>query len=382
MKAIFIVSLVMWLYAYAGYPIALFLARIIAGRQGRVRQTVVLPATVVIPVHDGAGAIVDKVRRIQELEYPRELLDIVVVADGCTDDTIEMVKQEAGKDPRIRLVEVEEQRGKENAINEGVAVALGDVVVVSDLGVHPRRDALHLLVEAFSDDQVGAVTGVDAPQRSGRSAITGIAGLYTRYEIAVRKLEAAVGNIVVVNGCFFGVRKKLVPHLVPHQTADLAVPLHVIRSGFRVVLVPEAAAVVPSSRSVGGEFRRRVRTFNRGITTFLAAADLLNPWRHGWTSLQLISHKLVRWLVPLWLMGLLVSSAALAGHSPAFAIVLVVQLLLYAMAILGLSGFASGKVERAVSVPSFYLLSNVSIVIAWWQVLRGERAGTWKPTER
>jgi cellulose synthase/poly-beta-1,6-N-acetylglucosamine synthase-like glycosyltransferase len=382
MTTLFYLSLFMWLYAYAGYPLALLLARTLSGSRRVPHQACTPRVTVVVPVHNGAHSVAQKARDLLDLDYPRHLLEVVVVSDGSDDGTGEVVRREAELDPRVHLVAVADQQGKENAINRGVAVATGDIIVVSDLGVQPRRDALRLLVEPFGDERVGATTGVDSPIGSGGSAITGIAGLYTRYEIAVRRLEAAVGNIVVVNGCFFAVRRSLVPHLVPHQTADLAVPLQVIRRGFRVVLVPEAAAAVPTSRSVAGEFHRRVRTFNRGITTFLAATDLLNPFRHGWVAVQLVSHKLVRWLVPLWLAGLALSSAALATRSQWFALILLVQVLLYSAAILGLSGRTSRGFERLVSVPSFYLLSNASIVIAWTQVLRGQKAGTWKPTER
>ncbi|PIX83711.1 MAG: hypothetical protein COZ33_04025 [Nitrospirae bacterium CG_4_10_14_3_um_filter_70_108] len=382
MKIIFWTSLVIWAYAYAGYPLLLLLMRLLAGRRDVVRGDVTPRVTILVPVHNGATIIADKIRRLLALDYPAEQVEIVVVSDGSDDGTGEFVRREAEADPRVRLVEVAEQRGKENAINEGVAVASGEVVVVSDSGVHPFPGALRRLVQVFADPTVGAATGVDVPEATGGSSVTGVAGFYTRYEIGVRKLEASAGTMVVVNGCFFAVRRELVPRLVPHVTADLFVPFNVIRSGYRVALVPEAAATVRTSRSVKAEFRRRVRTFNRGITTFFTALDLLDPFRYGWVGVQVTSHKLARWLVPLSLVGLLVSTAALAPSSPGFAGLFLVQLLTYGLALLGLTGVVRGGLEKLASIPSFYLLSNLSIAMAWLQVIRGKKAGTWQPTVR
>jgi cellulose synthase/poly-beta-1,6-N-acetylglucosamine synthase-like glycosyltransferase len=381
-KTLFWLSLTLLAYAYVGYPLLLVAICALGGGRETKRDDVTPTITMIVPVYNGAEIIADKLEHLFALEYPKERMEIVVVSDGSNDGTADIVRRYVERDPRVRLVEVATQRGKEHAINEGVAVANGEVVVVSDSGVHPRTDALLRLLRPFADPAIGAATGVDISEDAGRSAITGVAGLYTRYEIAIRKLEMEVGTVVVVNGCFFAVRKPLVPRLVPHVTADLFVPFNVIRNGYRVALELDAGAVVRTSRSVEAEFRRRVRTFNRGITTFFTGIDLLNVLRYGWVPVQLVSHKFARWLVPAALLGILISTASLSPSSAAFSALFVAQGAGYTMAILGLTGVMGQRYERLISVASFYLLSNLAIVVAWTQVIRGHKAGTWKPTER
>jgi len=258
----------------------------------------------------------------------------------------------------------------------------GDVVVVTDATVTLYPDSLRKLVRGFADPQVGMITGQDHSIPSKESPVTRIASWYTAYEIWVRRLETEVNTLFVVSGCFYGIRRELMPELVDWYSEDIFVPLSVVRRGFRVVHESEARARVKTSKSSGVEFRRRIRTFTRGITAFTQNLDILDPRRHGLLSLQFFSHKLCRWLVPFFLVVLLFSSAALVGQGWFYAAAFGVQSIFWTAAVAGLVLQRQGRGIKALNFPAFYLLVNVALLVAWWKVVRGERIQQWQPTQR
>jgi len=375
-----ILAAVLVVYAYVGYPFLLVAIRSLHGERPVVRGEVTPQLTILIPVLNGESTIAEKLGNTFESDYPQDHLHILLICDGCTDRTAELAR---GLDyGNLEVLELPERVGKPRAINAAMAYVKGEVVVVTAATVMLYPDSLKKLVRGFADPQVGMITGQDHSIPSKESPVTRIASWYTAYEIWVRRLETEVNTLFVVSGCFYGIRRELMPELVDWYSEDIFVPLSVVRLGFRVIHESEAQARVKTSKSSGVEFRRRIRTFTRGITAFTQNLDILDPRRHGLLSLQFFSHKLCRWLVPFFLVVLLFSSAALVGRGWFYTVAFGMQGLFWTAAVAGLVLQKQGRGIKALNFPAFYLLVNVALLMAWWKVVRGERIQQWQPTQR
>ena len=205
-----------------------------------------------------------------------------------------------------------ERGGKTLGLNAAVAAATGEIVVFSDANAMYGRDVIRKLVRNFADPAVGAVVGestyVDPEVESERSE-----GLYWRYETAIKRLESEVGSVVGGDGAIYAVRRALYEPMRADALSDFVNPLQVVRGGHRCVYEPAARSYERAADDFGKEFRRKVRIVNRAWRALWRLRGLLNPLRHGLFAWQLLSHKLLRWLVPVQLAALLAVNVAIAG---------------------------------------------------------------------
>jgi cellulose synthase/poly-beta-1,6-N-acetylglucosamine synthase-like glycosyltransferase len=360
-------------FAYFGYPLVLLLLRRIAPRPLQPAPGAALPrVTLLIPAHNEARAIAAKLDNSLALDYPRELLEIAVISDGSTDETPRIVASYA--DRGVTLVEVAERRGKAHALNTGLGETAGDIVVFSDASIELEPQAIRAIVEPFADEAVGAVSGEDLIAGPGGE------GLYGRYELALRNLEASVGSIVGASGSFYAQRRALLRGFREGLAPDFLSVLEVAERGYRIVTAPRARGYMQALSSARGEFARKARTLLRGMTTLWVMRRLLMP-QYGRFAFFLWSHKVLRWLVPVFMLGALLSSLALVA-APLYAAALGLQLLFYVLAGLAFLQLL-GLHERSLGrVPLFFTLANAAILLAWWRFISGARMEIWEPTRR
>lgn len=375
METVFWVSLVAIGYAYFGYPLLLKLADAVAPwpvHRGDVAWTP--RVTVLVPAYNEAGVIGGKLDNLLGLDYPRDRLQIVVVSDGSTDGTNALLK-EAARDDRLTAVLLPERRGKANALNQGLLRATGDIVVFSDSSIMLDPQALRAIVRPFADPEVGCVSGEDhIPEGGGE-------GMYGRYELFLRNRESAIGSIVGASGSFYAQRRQLCEPFVDGLAPDFLSVLNTVEAGYRAVTEPAAFGFMTAVKHPGDEFRRKVRTLLRGITTLWVKRGLLNPFRYGRFAWVLFSHKVMRWLVPLFMLLALLANLALAGH-PFYAFMLVLQLAFYGLALLAWFQ-VSGLQDRIYGrVPLYFIAANLAVLFAWFKFLLGTRQELWEPSRR
>jgi hypothetical protein len=364
-------------YAYAGYPLALRLL----GRprpSARASATPLPVVSVIVAVHNGARLIGSKLDNLLSQDYPHERLEILV-ADDASSDGSDAVVTEAYGARGVRLVRLSERGGKERAQKEALAVARGAVVVFTDVATKLDRDGITTIVRGFADETVGCVSSADRfLDRDGKPVGE---GLYVRYEMALRRLESDVHSLVGLSGSFFAARREVLRDFSDRLPSDFRTALVSVRMGYRAVIDPEARGYYADLSAGGGELQRKVRTVVRGLTTLYEERGILNPFRHGLFAWEVFSHKVVRWTVPLAMVLALATSAWLAPRSVFFAAVLGIQAAGYAYAALAAHVPALSRNPLGRLLP--YLLQvNVSIVIAWYRFLRGDRVVFWKPTVR
>lgn len=357
-------------WTWAGYPLFLAALRPFARRPIRA-DDVAPPLTVVIAVFDGERELARKLDATLALDYPRPF-EVIVASDGSTDRTDEIARSFAARG--VRLVRNDPRQGKEAAQAAAIARASGDVIVFTDVSAELEPDALRRIVRPFADPTVGCVSSEDRVDSSGGE------GAYVRYEMALRRLESEVTTLIGCSGSFFAARRALCTPWPSDLASDFRIALEAARRGLRAVSEPTARARFRATDDPGAEWARKVRTVRRGIAVLAAHRDVLHP-RFGRAALSLWSHKALRFTAPLALLALLAASAALAPASGLAALLLVAQLAFYAA---GLAAIASQAVARLLParLAGFFLLVNLSALVAWRHHLAGERAVVWAPTRR
>ena len=328
-------------YIYAGYPALLALWARLAARPWRPAADGRLPSVSVVVAARNEGACLEaRLENLLSQDYPESLREIIVVSDGSTDDTVVRL---APYGRRIRLIELP-AGGKAAALNRAVEAAANDIIVFADARQRFARDSVRQLVRPFGDPTVGAATGelvldveTGRPQASNAhpSSVGEGVGLYWTYEKWLRRRESLVASTVGATGAIWAIRKSLWRPL-PLDTLldDVLAPLRVVLGGHRVVFVPEALAFDRAASDAATEQRRKVRTLAGNYQLLWQEPRLLSPF-HNPVWLPFVSHKLGRLVVPYALVGLLMSSMALAAEHLVFGIALAVQTAFYVLALHG-----------------------------------------------
>lgn len=379
--ALVLSPLIVGAYGYVGYPVILWLVTRARRRHFKDAPIESWPSvTVTVPVYNAVSNIRRTLKRLIELDYPRSLIQILVLSDASTDGTDDIVREFA--DRGVELLRAPERRGKTAAENAAVSLARGELIVNVDATVEVPPYSLKRLVAAFADPTVGVASGRDVnvgTDIGGNSE--GEAG-YTGFEMWVRDLETAVGSIVGASGCFFAIRRDIHRNPLPPELSwDFASVLVARKLGYRSISVSDAVCLVPLTGQIKTEFRRKSRTMARGLSTLFHFAELMNPVRYGAFSLMLLSHKLLRWLP-----YLLAPVAIVALLFLAFQNLLAAAALILIMAG-SIAGIAALRYPRSVFAKPFALAAFAVAVftaglLAWYDALRGERKVTWNPTPR
>jgi cellulose synthase/poly-beta-1,6-N-acetylglucosamine synthase-like glycosyltransferase len=361
-------------YVYAGYPLLLLLANRLGAHRPVALNDAQPAVTLLVSAFNEQEVIAEKIRNSLAIDYPREKLQIIVISDASEDRTDEIVRSFAGEG--VELLRMPDRSGKTLGLNEAVARATGEIVVFSDANAMYARDSLRRLTRNFAAPEVGAVVGestYSSPEvESERSE-----GLYWKYETAIKRLETRIGSVVGGDGAIYAVRRALYVPMRADALSDFVNPLQVVRGGHRCVYEPQAISVESAAESFRKEFRRKVRIVNRAWRALFTMPQLLNPLRHGFFAIELISHKLLRWLVPAMLVGVFLTSLALLGEGPVYVAAFALQLAFYALALVGFALRHRSKMPALVSVPFYFCLVNWAAALGIAEALRGKTYTVW-----
>ena len=379
---LFWVSLFTLVYAHVGYlTILLLVASLRRGDESEPTPPgAALPfVTMIISAYNEVEVIGQKIENALSLDYPRELLEIVVASDGSTDGTAEVVSTFEPHGVVLRHYNARE--GKTALLNRVLPLARGQVIVFSDANSLYDRRALKALVHRFRDTTIGFVTGW-TQYRSRGGDTSGPLRLYARIELLTKELESRLGSCIGADGAIFAIRKELYVPLNANDINDLVIPFSINERGYRGVLDRAALCFESDAGGNKGEFQRQARITGRTIGAIVSHRRLLNPLKFPLLSFEIISHKVCRFLVPLLLIALIVTNVLMAGEGRFFLIALCSQGLFY-----GLAGVASlmprrSLVSRTAAAARTFLVVNAAVAVAWVRFLQGERYVTWSPTRR
>jgi cellulose synthase/poly-beta-1,6-N-acetylglucosamine synthase-like glycosyltransferase len=368
-------SFLLVFYAYFGYPILLALVNRFSTEidYRSLGYPEHISVSLIVPVHNEEAVISRKLENTRELDFSGDL-QVVIISDGSTDGTGNIVREFDGLE-KLTFIELEERKGKANALNAGLQAATGDIVVFSDASIMLDSQAITEIVRPFAMEQIGCVSGEDLIEGDSGE------GLYGKYELFLRRQESATGSIVGASGSLYAQRRAIVTPFIEGVAPDFYSVLNSVEQGFRAISISESFGYMKALTSHKDEFNRKVRTFIRGITALFKKANLLNPFRYPRFALYLISHKLIRWLVPFFLISLLVSNLYLFDKG-FYSYLLILQLIFYGIAALAAINEPLARSIPLVKVPLFFVSVNLSILKAWVKYLSGTRQEIWTPTKR
>lgn len=374
-EVIFWLSAAALFYTYAGYP--LLLALVSAVRPRRVRRgDFESTVSVIITAYNEERDLAAKLENTLALDYPTELLEIIVASDCSSDRTDDIVKEFA---PRgVRLLRQPQRLGKTAAQNAAVTQARGDVILFSDATSLYQPDAVLALLPNFADPTVGCVAGrliyvEPAQSRVGRGARS-----YWSYETFLKRHESRACSLIGASGCLYAVRRTAYVPLYHEACSDFIIATKMVEQGLRAIYEPNAVCTELTNRRSDNELKMRVRIIAQTFTDLWRHIGMMNPFRSGFYAIQLFSHKVMRYLVPFFLMALFVASAALAG-SVFYRILFTAQLAGYACAALAWVLDLVGIRSRLLAFPQYFVLANIASLIALYKFLRGERYAHWEP---
>jgi len=297
-----------------------------------LRNRLSLPSvSVIIAAHNEEERISDRIKNFLSLDYPRHCLEVIIISDGSTDSTNEILRRyEKGV---IRPVILPKRVGKALALNRGVETAKGEILVFADARQSFAPDAIRELVADFADPQIGAVSGELVLSGADCRPPEHTAGLYWHYEKWIRKTESRVDSVIGATGAIYAIRKKLfVPLPAGTILDDVMIPMRIAMAGHRVVFEKRAVAYDLPASSIEQEFQRKVRTLAGNFQILQFMPELLSPFRNR-LFVQYVSHKVTRLLAPYWLLSLFVSSLVLG--TGVYGVALWAQVAGYALALTG-----------------------------------------------
>ena len=352
-------------YTYALYPLAIALAARQNRRVPLIAGRFAGSVSILIPAYNEESCIV---RRIDEFTAMLAATgldgEIIVISDGSTDRTAALARERAGQS--VKVLDLQQNVGKAEALAYARDVARGDVLVWADARQHWAPDALEILLENFTDPEVGGASG-ELVIDSGPGMLSGV-GLYWKYEKWIRQNESKCHSTVGVTGAISAVRRELFP-IIPKGTVldDVYWPMQVVMRGYRVVHDQGSLAYDRLPERAGDEFKRKLRTLTGNFQLVALLPALLLPWRNPiW--LQFMSHKIMRLVVPWALLALFVSSVVL--HQPFYRLALVAQLAFYGIGLMGILQTGNSRLPLASTAGSFIML-NAAAFLAFWAWILG-----------
>ncbi|RME49841.1 MAG: glycosyltransferase family 2 protein [Deltaproteobacteria bacterium] len=362
------------LYTYLGYPALLGL--LASWFRRPVRKGEPLPSlTLLIAAYNEEAVIGKKLENSCSLDYPSDRLEIVVVSDGSTDRTDEIVRQF----PDVRLDRVPVRGGKTAALNHAVPRTKGEIIVFSDANPIYRPDALRKLVRAFADPEVGGVSG--DVRLSPEGVTFGEAqGLYYRYERYIQRKESELGSMIGCDGAMYAIRRECFVAPPPFFILDdFLISMAVTRQGYRVIYEPEAIAVEDSPPALREEFRRKIRVLAGGFQTLLHRAGIPTSPLLLWCYL---SHKVARWFCPFCLLFLFLLDLFLADRA-GYRLLLFGQIAFYLWGGVGyLFEEKIGGKWRKLLLPTYFCVENLAGIIGFFRAIGGKERVTWKSVGR
>jgi cellulose synthase/poly-beta-1,6-N-acetylglucosamine synthase-like glycosyltransferase len=378
-EIIFWVAVVAVAYTYAGYPLLLILISKF-GSKPVLRGDSLPSVTVIIAAYNEERDLATKLENTLALHYPKSKLEILVTSDCSTDRTDEIVKSFANRG--VRLHRQEERLGKTAAQNAAVEKANGEILLFSDATTHYYPDVLLHLIPSFADNSVGCVTGNVVYAHAEDSSVSHGTRSYWNYEFLLKKHESAITSLIGVCGCMYAVRKSAYVPLYHEACSDFLMATMMVRQGLRAVYEPEAVCIEEPNSKGSKELAVRVRIITQTLADLWRNRDVLNPFHKGFYSVQLISHKVMRYLVPLFLIVVLVTSGLLAFKSIFYAAVFLTQIVFYLAAGASALMVRLGVNSRVLALPQYFVITNIACLLALIKLVRGERYVRWEPVRK
>ena len=367
-------------YTWVAYPFLLKLLSILKSKNGS-RQVKSWPSiSIVMAVHNEASVIEDSLADLLAMDYPHGELEVVVVSDGSTDATNEIVRSVSSKDSRVRLIELQ-RSGQTAAIIQGVLAARYEVIVRSDADTRHDKDFLIHIAKHYLDPRIGCVGGELKIRNTSASGISQSEGIYWRYEMLLRRLESDAGVLSTTSGAVMSFRREIFEPFSPDCSEDVVIPKLAIKKGYVMVHEPRAVAYEVMPSSAKGEVNARRRMVSRALRALFSDEGSINPLRHPLHWWAVFSHKVLRWMTPVFLILSFVSSIGLRSNKKIYSLALWLHLVYFSMSLCGFLLEKAGKRVGLLSAAYSFFVANLAFLLGWKDLLLGRKIRTYSSVE-
>jgi len=379
MKILFWIIIGLIVHVYCIYPLILLSLRKFMKIKFR-KSNGLLPVTIIVSAYNEEDVIETKIGNLLDLDYPKKCLEIIIASDGSYDRTNEIVKRYASKG--IRLAGYRIRRGKAETLNRTIPKAKNEIIVLSDANAFFKKDAIQKLVRNFGDVRVGAVCGRLCFDNNGNNKKIGeLEGFYWKYETFLKRIEGSRGSLLGANGAIYAIRKSLFTP-VPSDTIveDFLIPMKILEKDYKVLYEPEAIAYEETAKGIVQEMARRVRIGAGDFQSLFLTWRLLNPL-HGFSSFAFWSHKVLRWVAPFLLTGVLFLNAFLVGEN-IYLMLFLAQSSFYLVALLG-RVLSNTRIHIRLFGFCYYFVSmNIALLLGFFKFFMGRQSVMWDRTHR
>ena len=375
MYLIFWLSFIGLIYSFFGYGLLLSIAGFFFPRRVPPVSQQKYRVTFLVCAHNEAAVIKEKIENIFELDADGHEVNVVVVSDGSTDGTAEIARQCQGD---IKVLEAKQHIGKLQGLNWGLENCDGDIVVFSDANSLFPLATLKSMLKHFVDPMVGGVCGQIVVSKKKQGWMGKAESIYWRYDQMLKLAESRIAGAVSAQGSVYAIRKELTAPVEEGCADDFVMSVRVVEAGKRLVFEPDALTEEQVTDKVYKEFDRRVRSTEMGWRGLMQHRQLLNPFKYGFYSVQLFSHKFLRRMNPVMLVTLLVANLYLLDQGWFYQLFAVAQLLFYGLA-LAVIFMPRLKSLPGSNIPAFFVIGHAAMAVGIFNMLRGKKSSRWKP---
>ncbi len=377
-ELLFWISLGAVLHTYFVYPAIMGILVCVRRRKTLAAPQPTPPSvSVVVSLYNEQTVLPEKLKNLEQVEYPAEKIEFLFGSDGSSDGTNAILAKASL--PSLRYHLFPNRRGKVAVLNDLVARAAGEIVIFSDANTMYAEDTVKRMVARFADPQVGGVCGELLLSAKAGTAAGESEGSYWSYETSIKRWESDYHTILGGTGGVYAIRKSLFRPLPTHKPVvdDFLIPLEVVRQGCRMVYEPGATAHEEATGSMMKEFRRRVRIGAQNFSGIPEFADLLHP-RRGFVAFALWSHKVLRWCVPFFAILMLALGGALSATSPTYAWLFTAQCAILAVAAIGWLAERIRVPLGIFSMPYYVVAMNIALLVGFLKLVAGKQRATWE----
>lgn len=380
-------STVLWisagviLFTYAGYPLLLWLMSFFKKKNGNKSLQGLPYVSIIIAAFNEEQVLEKKLQNSFALRYPKELLQVIVVADGSTDRTVQI----ASSFKAVLMLHEADRKGKAAAINRAVSFAQNEIIVFTDANSFMQPDTLQELVAPFADKETGAVAG-EKKIADAESIIASGEGMYWKYESWLKQKEADFYTVVGAAGELFALRKELVVTIPENAiTDDFFLSLSVNLQQKKCAYAKKAVSTEAASLSLTDEWNRKVRIASGGMQSLVLVSAALNLFKHPRVAFQFFCHRVLRWLfcAPAFIILLFTNYLlVMNGASYFYSLLLLLQVLFYVFAVTGWMMAVNRKTIFLFSTPFYILFMHAAMLAGAWQFVTGKQSVLWQKAKR
>ncbi len=377
---IFWLSVSMISYIYVGYYLILhiLLKFVPSGEKAGLNTEYFSQVSIIVAAYNEEMVIKRRIKNLLELNYPKDKVEIIIASDGSTDKTADIAKQY--QDKGVIVLDFKTNRGRAAVHNDSAKVAKGNIIVFTDATTNFDKNFLQEVVKFFIEEKVGCVVG-KLQYKTKESSISKSEGLYWRFEIVLREIESKLDLLATGSGACIAVRKNLFKHLSPIDDVDFTTPLDVILQGHKIVFAKDAVAYDTPPHSVGGELEARIRMTSKNFIGTLRRWGLKGWIRYPLVSWSLLSHKILRWLTPFFMVSVLITNVFLLNERWVYRLTFAGQIAFYSVALVGFIGELSGKRIPLASTIFSFCVGNLGMGIGVIKGLLGKAPASYKMLE-